>query len=83
VCFDVRVARLPGLQVQVDLEPRLLFSERVRDLDKEGTVAIRAGLAFDSPQELEELLTCIWVHLNPQSSPALTLGEEGRFVEFL
>ena len=65
--FDVRVARLPGLQVQVDLEPRLLVTQGVRDLDDEGTVAIRAGLTFDSPQELEELFTCIWVHLDPQS----------------
>ena len=64
--FDVRVARLPGLQVQVDLEPRLLVTQGVRDLDDEGTVAIRAGLTFDSPQELEELFTCIWVHLDPQ-----------------
>jgi len=80
--FDVRVARLPGLQVQVDLEPRLLLARGARDLDEDGTVAFRAGLAFDSPQELEELLTCIWVHLDPQSSPGLTLGEESRFVEF-
>jgi hypothetical protein len=47
------VARLPGLQVQIDLEARLLVAERVRDLDEDGTVAIRAGLAIDSPQELE------------------------------
>ena len=53
VRFDVRVARLPGLQVQIDLEARLLVAERVRDLDEDGTVAIRAGLAIDSPQELE------------------------------
>ena len=53
VRFDVRVARLPRLQVQIDLEPRLLFAERVRDLDEDGPVAIRLGLAIDSPQELE------------------------------
>jgi hypothetical protein len=40
------------------------------------------GLTFHSPQELEKLLTCIWVHLNPQAVPALTLGDAGRFVEF-
>jgi hypothetical protein len=51
--FDVRAARLPRLQVQIDLEPRLLFAERVRDLDEDGPVAIRLGLAIDSPQELE------------------------------
>ena len=51
--FDVRVARLPRLQVQIDLEPRLLVAERVRDLDDDGPVAICVGLAFDSPQELE------------------------------
>ena len=53
VRFDVRAARLPRLQVQIDLEPRLLFAERVRDLDEDGPVAIRLGLAIDSPQELE------------------------------
>ena len=53
VRFDVRAARLPRLQVQIDLEPRLLFAERVRDLDEDGPVAIRVGLAIDSPQELE------------------------------
>ena len=51
--FDIRVARLPRLQVQIDLEPRLLVAERVRDLDDDGPVAICVGLAFDSPQELE------------------------------
>lgn len=51
--FDVRVARLPRLQVQIDLEARLLVAERVRDLDEDGTVAVGAGLAIDSPQELE------------------------------
>ena len=59
--FDVRVAGLPCLQIQVDLEPRLLVAERVRDLDDDGSVAIRVGLAFDTPQELEQLLTGIWV----------------------
>jgi hypothetical protein len=80
--FDVRTARLPGLQVQVDLEAGLLLAQRVRDLDENGTIAVRVGLAIDSPQELEKLLTCIWVHLNPQSVPVLTLGDEGPFVEF-
>jgi hypothetical protein len=51
--FDVRVARLPRLQVQIDLEPRLLVAERIRDLDDDGPFAICVGLAFDSPQELE------------------------------
>jgi hypothetical protein len=80
--FDVRVARLPRLQVQVDLEPRLLVADRVRDLDQDGVSPVRVGLAFHSPQELEKLLTCIWVHLNPQAVPALTLGDGRRFVEF-
>ena len=53
VRFDVRVARLPRLQVQIDLQPRLLVAERVRDLDDDGPVPICVGLAFDSPQELE------------------------------
>jgi hypothetical protein len=80
--FDVRVARLPRLEIEVDLEARLLLAQGVRDLDEDSPVAVRVGLAFDSPQELEELLTCIWVHLNPQSDPVLTLGDAGRFVEF-
>jgi hypothetical protein len=72
--LHVGMARLPGLQVEVDLEPRLLFAEGLRDLDEDGRVAVRAGLAFDSPQELEELLTCIWVHLDPQSVPVPHFG---------
>ena len=71
--FDVRPAGLPGLQVQVDLEPRLVVAERVRDLDDDGLVAIRAGLAIDSPQELEELLLGRWVHLNPHGPPYCSL----------
>ena len=51
--FDVWVARLPRLQVQIDLEPSLLVAERVRDLDEDGPVAICLGHAIDSPQELE------------------------------
>jgi hypothetical protein len=80
--FDVRMARLPRLQVQVDLEARLLLPERVGDLDEDRVGTVRMGLAFHSPQELEELLTCIWVHLDPQSVPVLTLGDGRRFVEF-
>jgi hypothetical protein len=76
------VARLPRLQVQVDLEPRLLVADRVRDVHEHCVIPIRVGLTFHSPQELEKLLTCIWVHLNPQAVPALTLGDAGRFVEF-
>jgi hypothetical protein len=53
VRFDVWAARLPRLQVQIDLQPSLLVAERVRDLDDDGPVAICVGLAFDSPQELE------------------------------
>jgi hypothetical protein len=82
VRFDVRVARLPGLHVQVDLEPRLLLADRVRDLDQDRVVTVRMSVAFNSPQELEELLTCIWVHLNPQAVPGLTLGDRRPFVEF-
>jgi len=82
VRFDVRVARLPRLQVQVDLEPRLLFADRVRDRDLDRVVTVRVRVAFHSPQELEKLLTCIWVHLNPQAVPALTLGDARPFVEF-
>jgi hypothetical protein len=82
VRFDVRVARLPGLQVQVDLESRLLVAECVRDLDLDRVVTVRMSVAFHSPQELEKLLTCIWVHLNPQAVPALTLGDARPFVEF-
>jgi hypothetical protein len=40
------------------------------------------GLTFHSPQELEKLLTCIWVHLDPQAVPGLTLGDAALFVEF-
>jgi hypothetical protein len=51
--FDVRMARLPRLQVQIDFESRLLVAERVRDLDDDGPFAIGVGHAIDSPQELE------------------------------
>ena len=52
VSLDVRVARLPGLQVEIDLEARLVLVG-VRDLDEDGSVAIGVGLAFGAPQELE------------------------------
>jgi len=50
--LDVGVAGLPGLQVQVDLEAGLIVTG-VRDLDDDGSVAVRAGLAIGPPQELE------------------------------
>lgn len=71
--FDVRPAGLPGLQVQVDLEPSLIFAVRVRDLDEDGRVAIRASLTICAPQELEELLLGLWVHLNPHGPPYCSL----------
>ena len=80
--FHVRVARLPGLQVQVDLEACLFLAQGVGNLDEDRVGAVRMRVAFHSPQELQELLTCIWVHLDPQSVPVLTLGDAQRFVEF-
>jgi len=71
--FDVRPAGLPRLQVQVDLEPRLILTVSVRDLDEDGAVAIRAGLTICTPQELEELLLGLWVHLNPHGPPYCSL----------
>ncbi len=76
--FDVRPAGLPGLQVEVDLHARLILAESVRDLDKDCLVAVRTGLTICAPQELEELLLGIWVHLDPHGSPfLLTLGDRG------
>ena len=76
--FDVRPAGLPGLQVEVDLHAGLILAESVRDLDEDGLVAVRTGLAIRSPQELEELLLSIWVHLDPHGPPILlTVGDRG------
>ena len=50
--LDVRVAGLPGLEIEVDLEASLVVGG-VRDLDDYGSVAIRVGLALGTPQELE------------------------------
>ena len=80
--LDVGAAGLPGLQVQVDLEASLLLAERVRDLDDERPVVLDMDLTVGAPQELQELLTGVWVHLYPQSCPELTLGDFGPFVEF-
>jgi hypothetical protein len=66
--LDVGAAGLPGLHVQVDLEARLFFAERVRDLDDDGPVIIDMDLAFGTPQELQELLAGFWGHLDPQCS---------------
>jgi len=74
VRFDVGPARLPGLDVQVDLQARLLLAQRVRDLDDHGLVAVSSGLAICAPQELEELLLCLWVHLDPHGPPFLHCG---------
>ena len=74
--LDVGAAGLPGLQVQVDLEASLLLADRVRDLDDDRPVFIDMDLAFGTPQELQELLTGFWVHLDPQSCLLrLTLGD--------
>jgi acetyl-CoA carboxylase carboxyltransferase component len=73
VSFDVRPAGLPGLQVKVDLHAGLILAESVRDLDDDCLVAVRAGLAICAPQELEELLLGIWVHLDPHDPPSCSL----------
>ena len=78
MCFDVRPAGLPRLEVEIDLETGLILPESVRDLDDYRLVAIRTGLTICAPQELEELLLGIWVHLDPHGSLfLLTLGDRG------
>jgi hypothetical protein len=78
VSLHIRPTGLPGLQVEVDLHAGLILAESVRDLDDDGLVAVRAGLTICSPQELEELLLSIWVHLDPHDPPfLLTLGDPG------
>jgi hypothetical protein len=67
--LDVGAARLPSLQVQVDLEASLFLAERVRDLDDDRPVILDMDLAFGTPQELQELLTGFWVYLDPQCCP--------------
>ena len=79
--LDVGMAGLPGLQVQIDFQAGLVLV-RVRDLDDDGVVAVRAGLAIGAPQELEELLTGFWVHLDPHIPPRLTVGDFQPFVEY-
>ena len=79
--LDVRVAGLPGLQVEIDLQTRLVVGS-VRDLDDDGSVAIGAGFTICAPEELEQLLAGIWVNLDPHVPLALTLGHNGPFVEF-
>jgi acetyl-CoA carboxylase carboxyltransferase component len=69
VRLDVGAARLPGLQVEVDLEARLLLAEGVRDLDDHAPVLLDTGLTVGAPQELQELLTGFWVHLYPHVPP--------------
>jgi hypothetical protein len=53
--FDVsvEVTGLPGLQVEIDLEARLVLGDLVRDLDDDSSVAVDAGLTVGAPQELE------------------------------
>ena len=79
--LDVGMVGLPGLQVQVDLQAGLVLV-RVRDLDDDGVVVVvRTGLAIGAPQELEELLTGFWVHLDPHIPPRLTVGDFQPFVD--
>ena len=63
--FDVRVACLPGFEVQLDLEPSLFLADGVRDLDGHAPVVLDASNAVGTPQELQELLTGFWVYLYP------------------
>jgi hypothetical protein len=67
--LDVGPAGLPGLQVEIDLEARLFLTERTRDLDDDGPVTVDMDLALGAPQELQELVTGFWVHLDPQYCP--------------
>ncbi len=79
--LDIRVACLPRLQVEIDLQPCLVIGG-VRDLDDDGSVAVGAGFAVCAPQELEQFLTSVWVNLNPHVPLGLTLGDFGPVVEF-
>ena len=82
--FDVGVAGLPRLDVQLDLEPRLLLAVRVRDLDDHAPVVLDTGNAVGTPQELQELLAGFWVYLYPQCSPYCSLWViSGRLSSFL
>jgi len=74
--LDIGVTGLPGLQIEVDLEPRLRVSG-VRDLDNDGSVAVGAGLTISTPEELEQLLAGIRVNLNPHVSPRSHSGSFG------
>ena len=74
VRFDVGVAGLPRLDVQLDLEPSLFFAVRVRDLDDHAPVVLDTGNAVGTPQELQELLAGFWVYLYPQCSPYAHFG---------
>jgi len=71
--LDVWVARLPGLEVEVDLEARLLLAGGVRDLDDEGAVVLCPNFAVGSPQELQQLLSGFWIYLNFHFPPYCSL----------
>lgn len=58
-------ARLPGLEIEVDLEPRLLLAERSRNRDDNRVVALDRDLAVGSPQEIDEILPGFGWDLNP------------------
>jgi acetyl-CoA carboxylase carboxyltransferase component len=84
VRLDIGAAGLPGLQVEVDLEARLLLAEGVRDLDDHAPVVLDTGLTVGAPQELQELLTGFWVHLYPHVPPLGSLwGISDRLSSFL
>ena len=53
---NVGATRLPGLEVEVDLHPRLFLAERSRNLDDERAVVFDRHLAVGAPQEVEEIL---------------------------
>lgn len=66
----VRMACLPRLEVEIDLEPRLLLATGIGDVDLDGAFAILASVAIRSAKERDQALAGFWVNLNPHSFPS-------------
>ncbi len=60
----------------------MFIAERIGDLDDECSLVLGTSLAVSAPQELDELLTGFWMHLNLHRSPTLTVFDLLGFVEF-
>jgi len=73
MCLHIRMARLPGLEVEIDLQARLVLADRVRNGYDKSAVVLDPNRAIDPLEELDELLADVFVYLNSHRPPYRSL----------